>query len=102
MLKSILKSISFIVLCGLLGLLLRCLFYEQPYESIVVHEHLKAGDTVDKVLEMNYNEKLENRTWMEFRGDNHQRNQWLFRNGRIPQIGDVVCIEIHQKKVEQK
>lgn len=99
MLKTIVKSISLIVLSGFL---FGCLFYEQPYETIIVHEHLRAGDTVDKVLEMNYNEKLENRTWMEFRGDNHQRNQWLFRNGRIPQIGDVVCIEIHQKKVEQK
>lgn len=99
MLKNIVKSISLIVLSGFL---LGFLFYEQPYETIIVHEHLRAGDTVDKVLEMNYNEKLENRTWMEFRGDNHQRNAYLFRNGRIPQIGDVVCIEIHQKKVEQK
>lgn len=93
MYKSILKSISLILVSGLL---LGFVLYEKPYKTIIVHEHLRAGDTVDGVLEQNFNEKMENRTWMEFRGDNHQRNAYLFRNGRIPQIGDVVCIEIHE------
>lgn len=67
------------------------------YNVYFVKDRLRASETVEGIASQHYNHKLEDRNWEEFRYDVTKRNAKLFANGRIPQIGDVVEIECHER-----
>ena len=68
------------------------------YEVLTFHDHLCKGESIESVGSNYYNPNEDNRSYAEFRDDLIERNKLLTANGRIPQIGDVVCIEVHAKK----
>lgn len=72
--------------------------YNRPIQVDTVKEILFAGETVEGVAFKHYNHKYENRSYAEFRDDVMKHNAHLFANGRIPQIGDEVKIEVHYQK----
>lgn len=73
-------------------------YLDSQYEKVVFHERLRAGETLDEIAGHYYNPNSEKRTWQEFRYNTMDRNKVLFENGRAPQIGDIVCIEVFVKK----
>lgn len=72
--------------------------FNRPVEVVTVNEILFAGETVEGVAFKHYDHKYDNRSYAEFRDDVMKSNAHLFRNGRIPQIGDKVEIEVHITK----
>lgn len=69
---------------------------ETKVETIVYHETVRAGDTLDDIIEHYYNEQ-DGRSWQEFRYDHMERNKVHFADGRALQIGDIICIEVHRQ-----
>lgn len=76
------------------------LWYEpNEYQHEVITTSMVAGDTLDSVAERYYSHNQDSRTWQEFRYEVMELNKDLFRNGRLPQIGDKVIIVL-AKEVE--
>ena len=71
-------------------------YFRTETETIVFHETVRAGDTLDGIIEHYYNEQ-DGRSWQEFRYDHMKRNQVHFADGRALQIGDIICIEVHRQ-----
>lgn len=64
------------------------------YQHEVITTSMVAGDTLDSVAERYYIHNQDSRTWQEFRYEVMELNKDLFRNGRLPQIGDKVIIVV--------
>lgn len=72
--------------------------YNRPVEVKTIKVVLRAGDTVEGKASDYYCYDKENRSYAEFRNDVFDANAHLFANGRIPQVGDEVKVEVHQYK----
>lgn len=71
------------------------LVYEPTeYKHEVITTRMTAGDTLDSIAGRYYLGNEDSRTWQEFRYEIMELNKDLFRDGRLPQIGDKVIIVV--------
>lgn len=69
------------------------LIYEPTeYKHEIITTRMTAGDTLDSIAGRYYIHNQDSQTWQEFRYEVMELNKDLFRNGRLPQIGDKVVI----------
>lgn len=83
-----------LLLICFVALLVGLIYEPTEYKHEVITTSMVAGDTLDSVAERYYIHNQGSRTWQEFRYEVMELNKDLFRNGRLPQIGDKVIIVV--------
>lgn len=96
--KSVFKIVGLLCVASMLvGFAFAHYRATHQYEVLTFHDRLLKGETIEGVASQYYNPDKDDRSYAEFRDDLLERNKVLMANGRVPQINDIICIEVHQR-----
>lgn len=74
---------------------------EAKFETIVYHEVVRPGDTLNGILEQYYNPYNEEACWDDWQAKCKLRNKRLFfkpdNSPRALRPGDIICIEVRER-----